>query len=132
MDIRSGVKPGSAARAAESSPAPARVRIQAGSAAKAAEDRAREVGAPPPGRPVGIRLQASTGAKFESAAIREDGGEVRPTAHSASVDPDVKGKAAAAHAEPGDGMSMTADPGPESAGLTPRGVKRLFRRWFGR
>jgi hypothetical protein len=132
MDIRFGIEPGSAARAAENSPAPASVRIQAGSAAKAAEDRAREIGAPPSPGPVGIRLRAGTGAKFERATPHEDRGEARPTARSASVDPDVKDKDATAHAAPDDRISIAADPGSESAGLTPRGIQRLFRRWFGR
>jgi hypothetical protein len=132
VDIRSGVKPGSAARAARNSPAPASIRIQAGSAAKVAEDRAREVGLSPSPGPVGIRLRADTGAKFERAIPHKDGVEARPAARAASMDPDVKDKAAIAQAKLNDRIPITADPGNEPAGLTPGGIKRLFRRWFGR
>ena len=132
MDIRSGIEPGSAARAARNVPAPASIRIPVGSAAKAAEDRAREAGAAPSTGLVGIRLRAGGGAQVERVTPHEDGGEARPTARSASLDTDGKGNVATTHAEPGDPISIAAGPDHESSGVTPRVIKRLFRRWFGR
>ena len=126
MDEYRGAEPGSAARAAESEPRLTSRRIEGGSAAKAAEERAKNV--PPQAvfrGSVGLKLRASSGAKFELSQHPQGTGEAMPLVSNAKAE--VSSATVAQVLKPE--QVSTSDASAQGSGGETKGIfRRLFRR----
>lgn len=128
MDDDPRTEPGSAARSAESAPRWTSRRIEGGSAAKAAEERAKAEEVPPEAvfrGSVGLKLRASSGAKFELPERPQGAGEAMPLAGNTNAP--VSPAAAAQVLQPE--QVSTSDASTQGSGGETKGIlRRLFRR----
>lgn len=129
MDDHRGAEPGSAARAAESAPRLTSTRIEGGSAAKSAEERAKNAEDVPQEAvfrgSVGLKLRVSNGAKFESPQRPQGAGEAMPLVSNTNAE--VSPAKAAQVLKPE--QVSTSDASTQGSGGETKGIfRRLFRR----
>ena len=129
MDDDPRTEPGSAARSSEGAPRLTSRRIEGGSAAKAAEERAKNAVDVPPEAvflgSVGWKLRASSGAKFELPERPQGAGEALPLAGNTNAP--VSPAAAAQVLQPE--QVSTSDASTQGSGGETKGIfRRLFRR----
>jgi hypothetical protein len=129
MDDYRGAEPGSAARASESAPRLSSRRIEGGSAAKAAEDRAKSAEEVPADAAyrgsVGLKLRVSTGAKFELPQHPQGAGEAMPVVSKTIAE--VSPAATTQDSKPE--QVSASDASTQGSGGETKGIfRRLFRR----